>query len=119
MNKVYAVGCLQIDETPNAKRTIKEDQLWHLFAKFEDAEECVLGNSGDLFECNFNYALIEETYVINPSDPPKEDELLTMPREWWYFADHSKGNEENLFEPEISACEKPKCLKNCVYFWIG
>ena len=119
MNKVYAVGCLHIDLAPNTRRIIREDRLWHLFARFEDAEECVLKNRGDLFECTFNFALIEETYVIDPTDPPKEGEQLETPREWWYFADHSKSSEENDYNPEVSACEKPKPLEKTVYFWIG
>lgn len=119
MNKVYAVGVLQIDESPNAKEIIRDDRLWHLFAKLEDAQKCVLENQGDIFECMYNYALIEETCLINSDDPPKEGEFLGLPREWWYHADHSKACEENDFAPEITACEKPKPLERTVYFWIG
>lgn len=119
MKKVYALGVMQIDTSPNANRTIKSDHLAGLYAHFEEAERAVLENRGDMFEYYYNYALIEETYVIDPIDPPKEGEHLDTPREWWYFADHSKSSEDNDFNPEISACQKPKCLENLVYFWIG
>lgn len=122
MNKVYAVGVLQIDLSENARRIIKEDRLWHLFAKFEDAEEAVLKNSGDIFEYYYNFALIEETYVIDPTDPPKPGEFGGFPKEWWYHADYTVNPPDEKTgwrEPFIQAVEKPKCLDKTVYFWVG
>lgn len=114
--KVYAVGCLQIDTNPG-RQTIKQDRLWHLFAKFEDAEKAVLSNSGDMFERYYNYAVIEETYVIDPSS---KDEAFYVPKEWWYAADYTKSDsQDNWHDVEVSACEKPKCLENTVCFWVG
>lgn len=115
--KVYAVGCLQIDTNPEAKQTIKQRRLWHLFANFEDAEKAVLENGGDMFERYYNFACIEETYVI---DPTSKEEAFYVPKEWWYFADYSKSNDqENWYDTVVTACDKPKCLDRVVCFWVG
>lgn len=60
-----------------------------MYARFEQAERTILENRGDFFEYYYNYALIEETYVIDSQDPPKEGEHIFPPREWWFFADYS------------------------------
>lgn len=119
MNKVYAVGCLQLDLAPNARRIIIDQRLWHLFAKFEEAEQAVLQNRGDLFERSYSHALIEEVPVIDMMIKVEPGSGLFSPREWWYVADYSKADEENDYEPQIVACDKPEVLKNIIYFWIG
>src|SRR5437868_15463194 len=113
MHKVYAVGVMQLDTSENAKRPKKSERLWHLFANLEEAQECVLQNRGDLFEYYYNYALIEETYVIDKTDPPQEGEFAGLPREWWYHADYSINTPDERTgwsEPVVTACEKPKCF---------
>lgn len=117
--KIYALGCLQLDTLSKAAYPIKSERLWHLYAKFEDAEKCVLENRGDIFECNYNYALIEEIWVIDHSETLTEEEKKNWfpPKEWWYFADYNHGHEE--YEPVIKQVDKPKCLEKIVYFWVG
>jgi len=117
MHKVYAVGVFQLDTAENAYRHIKDSRLWHLFANLEEAQECVLQNRGDLFEYYYNYALIEETYVIDKTDPPKEGEFGGLPREWWYHADFSQMDEDK--NPKITEVPKPACFEQTVYFWVG
>jgi hypothetical protein len=122
MKKVYALGVLQIDTNPDARRTIKEERLWHLFASFEEAEQAMLSNSGDLFEYYYNYGLIEEIYVIDSTDKPEPGEIAWPPQEWWYFADYTinpPDERTNWSEPVIKACEKPAVLDRCVHFWVG
>lgn len=115
--KVYAVGCLQIDTNPEAKQTIKQQRLWHLFANFADAEKAVLENGGDMFERSYNYALIEEVYVI---DPASKDEAFYVPKEWWYSASFETNNDQEGWPVTVvTKCEKPAPLDRVVCFWIG
>jgi hypothetical protein len=117
MNKVYAVGVFQLDTSENARRPKKSERLWHLFANLEEAQEAVLKNRGDLFEYYYNYALIEEVYVIDKNDQPKAGEFAGFPREWWYFADFSQMDEDK--NPKITEVSKPECFAQVVYFWVG
>lgn len=119
MNKVYAVGCLELDTAENARRVILQDRLWFLFAKFEEAEKCILENHSDIFEYSYNYALIEEILVIDDSIPYVEGESAEFPpREWWYHADFSVITEEVL-NPLVTKVEKPKCLDRTCCFWAS
>lgn len=117
MTYVYAVGVMQLDTSDKNKYAKKDERLWHLFAKLEEAQECVLQNRGDLFEYYYNYALIEEIYVIDKTETPKEGESYGFPREWWYFADFSQMDEEK--NPKITEVPKPECFDRTVYFWVG
>jgi hypothetical protein len=122
MKRVYAVGVFQLDTSPDARRTIKDQRLWHLFAKLEEAEKCVLENRGDLFEYYYNYALIEEIYVIDSEDKPEPGEFGGFPKEWWFVADYTQNPADpktGWREPVIFACDKPACLEKTVYFWVG
>ncbi len=113
---------MQIDTSEKAHRTIKSDHLAGLYAHFEEAERAILENRGDFFEYYYNYALIEETYVIDHQDPPGPGELPFPPKEWWYHADYSVNQPDpktGWSEPVISPCEKPKVLDRIVYFWVG
>lgn len=119
MKKVYALGVMQLDTSENPRRLFKDRRLWHLFANLEEAQECVLNNRGDLFEYYYNYALIEEVYVIDKNDPLKEGDWSQdgFPREWWYHADFNKMDEEK--NPTITEVGKPECFDKTVYFWVG
>ena len=126
MKYVYAVGVLELDESPDARKWIKADRLWYIFATFEDAEACVLQNQSDIFEFRYDYALIEKTRLIGGKNDAEDtsDVEESKQREWWYCADYSKGEEVKTVggmvvgrEPLITACEKPKILKNIVHFW--
>lgn len=117
--KVYAVGCLQIDTNPEAKQTIKQQRLWSLYARFEDAEKCILENHGDIFEYSFTHALIEEVLVIDPNLPYKEGESAEYPpKEWWYQADYSVITEDHR-DPLVTKVDKPKCLDRVCCFWVN
>jgi len=119
MNIIYAVGVMQLDSPDSKNYPIKRTRLWHLFANFDEAEQCVLQNRGDIFERYYNFALIEETYVIDKNDPPLEGQFSGMPREWWYYADFANPKDGDPNEPTVSLCEKPKSLDRTVYFWVG
>lgn len=128
MRKVFAVGAMQIDEAPNSKRNIVSDRLWSLYLKFEDAEKAVLENRGDLFEYTYNYALIEEIRVLDPSTPPSKEERDDWfpPKEYWYKATYRRhdevrtiGQDDPIHDPIVVKVDKPACLDKIVYFWVG
>lgn len=116
--KVYSVGVIQADLSDNAGKFIKEQRLWYLFKNFEDAEKCVLENHGDIFECDYDYAVIEETYVHDYSNPAKDGELAYVPEQWWYHAEYSTTNRWET-DPIICKVNRPKCMENVCYIWIG
>jgi hypothetical protein len=102
------------------KYPIKSERLWALYARLEDAEQAVLENRGDLFEYSYNYALIEEIFVIDPDDKPSKEESYFPPKEWWYEAKYNRDPTQDADpDPIISKVEKPSCLEKTVYFWAG
>lgn len=108
---------LDLEETrwfPAGQRT----RLWHFFANFEDAEACVLGNKGDIFESYYNVALIEEHYVIDPIDPPPPEFDWLVAKQWWYKVDYPESYDpaEQLFiKPVVSKMDQaPQMLRNVV-----
>ena len=122
MNKIYAVGCMKLDTSENAKKYILQERLWFFFAKFEEAEECVLQNHSDIFECDFTHALIEEILVINKDLPFIEGESASYPpREWWYQANYSAlpYDADEIRNPIITKVDKPKCFSQTCCFWAG
>lgn len=123
MRKVFAVGVMQLDTVPGARRNIISSRLWSLYLKFEDAEKAVLENRGDLFEYTYNYALIEEIRVLDPSTPATQEEKENWfpPKEYWYHAEFRPFGESNedMRDPIVVKVEKPTCLDKIVYFWVG
>lgn len=128
MKKVFAVGAMQLDESPNARRQIVSSRLWHLFLNFKDAEEAVLGNHGDLFEYTYNYALIEEVMVLDPNATRSKEEKEDWfpPKEYWYkavYRPHDEvrtiGQDDPIHDPIVTKVDKPACLDKIVYFWVG
>ena len=113
-HKVYAVGTLQIREVNKEDYSIKSDHLCALYARFEDAEKAVLENRGDIFENYYNYALIEETWVIDHSVPNEEAKNWFPPKEWWY-----KASWDDEGEITIEKTTKPESLDRVVFFWTG
>ena len=114
-HKVYATGVLKIQEVSKEDYSIKSDHLCVLYGRFEDAEKAILENKGDMFEHYYNYALIEETWVIDhsvPSDGTKENWF--PPQEWWYKASYDEEG-----ECHVEKCDKPESLDRVVYFWTG
>lgn len=112
-HKIYALGTLKIQEVSKDDYSIKGDHLCTLYAKFEDAEKAILENKGDIFENYYNYALIEETWVIDHSVPTDTKDWFP-PKEWWY-----KATWDDEGEIKIEKCEKPESLDRIVYFWTG
>lgn len=111
MIKVYASGVMYIDHAnPWSNRS---SRLWTLYAKFEDAERSIMENGGDLFENYYNYALIEEHFLIDPSASPSG--FYGIPQ-WWYHADYSHGDK---YHPHITKIEAPEWAKNVCNFWVG
>ena len=108
MSTIYAMGVLNVDFS--ARRYVKDQRLWQLYKKFEDAEQCVLSNNGDIFEQYYNYALIEEVKIIPLSK--KELQKLSVPKQWWYKADYHT-------DVVISKIEVPEQFKHMCYWWIG
>lgn len=118
MNKVYAVGCMQIDTAENAVKDLKSQRLWGLFASLEAAQQYVIENRGDIFERYYNYALIEELHLW---DTPSDDgEHHYVPKEWWFHATFPNANDQDDWNhAEVTPCDKPKCLDRIVCFWAG
>ena len=112
--KVYALGVLKIQEINKEDYSIKSDHLCSLYARFEDAEKAVLESKGDMFENYYNYALIEETWVIDHSVPFDKNENWFPPKEFWYKATFDEENEIH-----VEKCDKPDSLDRVVYFWTG
>jgi hypothetical protein len=124
MNKVYAVGVMQVDLTDDpAKFPIrKAERLWFFYANFEDAEKCVLENQTDIFEYYYNIALIEEHYVHDPKDPASPDADIVCAKQWWYLATYKEEDADELevaSNPTITAIDQPKGFEHVVNFWAG
>jgi hypothetical protein len=107
--KFYAVGVLNLDSSNNDE--VIDKRLWGLYLKFEDAEEAVLENHYDYFEDGtFNYALIEDHYVIDHSNFNTSLDILNQ---WWYRAEYCNNNFV------VSKIETPKRYKNIFCWWVG
>lgn len=111
MIKAYAVGVMCVEyEKPWVKQG---SRLLSLYAKLEDAEKAIVHNHGDMFEHYYNYALIEEYYLINPLIPGPS---FYNGEQWWYYADYSQGDRDH---PHITKTDVPIWAKNTCNFWIG
>jgi len=89
---------------------IKSSRTWGWFSKLADAEEVVLENLTDIFECLYNYAVIEEVPEYICFDSRKE---------FWYEADFDQRQQNRPNSPTIKQADKPEFLKNIVCFGIG
>lgn len=116
--KIYSVGVIKADTSENARSFIKDQRLWYLYSKFEDAEKCVLENHSDIFEYYYNYAVIEETYVHDYTNPPEAVDTYYLPKQHWYFADFSSEGNRSPY-PLITKVETPKCMENICCIWVG
>lgn len=87
---------------------IKRQRTWGYFDTFELAEEYVLNNYTDLFECGYyNLAVIEE---MGPGI------CASATREWWYRAEYTGGGET---WHDIQKIEKPPYFEHVCNFGIG
>jgi hypothetical protein len=78
-------------------------RTWGWYSKLKDAQECVNLNSCDIYEGEYNYAVIEEISegVLQGGEIPKE---------WWY---KWEGDwETGKYKP----CEKPKEYEGYIVF---
>ncbi len=123
--KVYALGVMQIEykhwDKPEevADFRIKTDRLWSLYSNFEDAEEAVLNNYGDLFEYSYNMALIEEIHVIDKNTHHLQYE--GGEQRWWYWAQFTPDPLApfGMTGPIVSKIECPQFFERTVNFWVG
>ena len=105
MNKIYAVGALNISLP---QYSVKDTRLWVLIDNFESAELTVLSNCGDFFEGYYNYALIEEIEVNSTVSIHTK-----LPKQWWYQA---KYVEDDMI---VSRIEMPPEFKHISHWWVG
>jgi hypothetical protein len=81
-------------------------RTWGWFLDFGDAEQAVLQNAGDMFECGYyQKAVIEEV---------TEGSLAMSKNEWWYEASY-----DEKFGTTVRKIEKPHDYKNIVHFAMG
>jgi len=105
---IYAMGVMQLDF--ELRNPIRSTRLWELYRRFDDAEETVLLNRGDIFEYYYNYALIEEVAVV-----PSRGKY-TIPKQQWYYADYYT---KDKFSVVVSKVDVPKQFKNTFCWWVG
>jgi hypothetical protein len=113
MIKIYAMGVLKLNFSPNPYKYIEDSRLWALYTNFEKAEAAILNNSGDIFEVFYNVACIEEHYILDSDDSTLEYHL---PRQWWYQAKYS-GNRNPTVESMFPLI--PEGMLNTSNIWIG
>jgi len=105
MNTIYAAGALHISIP---QYSTKDTRLWALYDNFDAAEQTILNNYGDFFECSYNYALIEEIQVNNHMS------LYTpLPQQWWYKAEFG---DDNFC---VSRIDVPPEFKHISHWWVG
>lgn len=100
---IYTVTVMKRDES----RQIDRQRTWGWYSKFEDAQDAVLSNATDMFECNYyNIALIEEV---------PEGILALAEKRWWFKATYN-GEE---FNPAVAAIEPPEWAEGIVNYSMG
>src|SRR5688572_30134097 len=69
MDKIYVVYVVALNDegtdraygtSVNGNKYKLGDRTWGWFPTFEEAEEAILNNHTDIFECLYNYACVEE-----------------------------------------------------------
>lgn len=122
--KVYALGVMQLEYDHRTKEGeppsffTKDQRLWGLYEKFEDAEEAMLNNMGDLFEYSYNLGLIEEVTVYS-----RTTEFMSTwdEKRWWYLAEYTPDPSAPFGKtgPKVSKIECPEFFLRTVNFWVG
>lgn len=112
MNKIYVIWVVQLNEEGLNINRHTIQRTWGWFSKFEDAEDIVLNNKGDIFEFYYNYACIEEV----------EEGLYTSHKViGWYQANYI-DSDKNVFKMELENVEKveaPKYANGMANFSMG
>lgn len=106
--KVFAVGTIKID----FNNKVLNSRLWFLFKYFEDAHNCIINNSCDIFENYYNFGLIEEVELIDDYSTGS----VKSYQQWWYEARYNKGITE---DPQIIKIDIPNSFKNITNWWVG
>ncbi len=104
MNQIYLVTVLTDHE--RKRKGGPTSRLWGWYPTFDEAEKSILENHGDLFECLYDYAVIE-------SLAPGVQRIAKV--EKWYKADWEHRTGPN--HPTIAPCEAPSWSLNLFNFF--
>lgn len=99
MDRIYVITVIYFD----GKR-IKESRRWGWTCSIEKAHDVIINNEADIFEDDYNLAVIEET---NSNIPPQTKDIA------WYKA--YRGYDTITIE----LIERPKEMKNITNFGLG
>ncbi len=89
------------------KGTWGSHRAWGWHPTREDAWEAVLGNDGDMFECDFNYAVVEEF-------PPGT--LAETARRWWFKATRTVPG---MSVTDVEPCDELPGFSRTINFGLG
>ena len=84
-------------------------RVWGYTLGFEEAEKAILNNTGDLFECYYQYAVIENTPPGVPTWGYGRSKVMG-----WYRATYNGAG-----SIEIVSCPCPKSMENTSGFAMG
>lgn len=113
--KIYAMGVLQM-----RNGSCKNERLWALYKTFEDAQRAVLSNEGDIFECYYNYAMIEEIELIESKSSNEYigPQYNSFQKQWWYTTKYLEDNIPFEYYCLVEKIESP-FPSNTIYTWVG
>lgn len=95
---IYTISVFTLGDGTN--RTFERDRTWGFYYDFDTAEEAVLNNWTDMFECGYyDYAVINRVY---PSC------LATNDESFFYKATYVGGRYN---ETTVEKCEEPALLQ--------
>lgn len=92
---------------PEADR-YKNKRTWGWHPTYEDAAVAVVTNDGDIFECDYNLALIEETHAGSLGGVLDENR-------WWFSADRDVEGRLST----VTECAEPSWARNVVGYGFG
>jgi hypothetical protein len=94
MKKIYAVGVVKMKDR-------YDTLLIRLFNSLDNAKKSILSNEGDLFEYYYDYAFIEEAFIMDEGH-----DKFGIQKTWWY--------EMNWETKVVQSCEKPERFQNAI-----
>ena len=99
----------------NEHKPIKSTYLHGLYTTFENAEQAVLTNEGDMIEYYYNMLIIEEMYMVGEGN----DEYH-LRKTHWYKVEFIAPT-EGVFgkEPVVFKTEQPEMFKSVCHFLGG
>lgn len=119
LDKIYTiyVVCLTEDGTDYKYGTSIKGNKYKLgdhicgwYKNFEDAENIVLNNLTDIFECMYNFACVEEI--------PEGVNSYSVVKQW-YKATFNEDKIDTGHYPEVSKCDTPEVFKQIINFSMG